>query len=344
MNPKISTSTLLTFLVASSLFAQSTVSTPIVGFTTLPVRGKTGVNNSLSFISLNLSRPKAFAGIIGTKSVNGSGQTVITFNNSLFTANQFNTSTNKHFFQVKSGSNDGLVSEIVATTTDSLTLADNLDAILDNGVTSFEVVPYWTLATALPSGAGLKTGTSATVADTVTVIDPVSGAGNAYFYHSTANQWRRGSTDSSHVIIPPGAGIMVTRKDSPQVNIQISGQVRTGSVQADIAAAPSSGARQSYVANPFPLASKTLAQSGLYTGNSSTGVVGGTTATTADNVIIVDPTTGTANTYFYSTSANQWRRGSIDSSSVTIPDGAAVIISRKANRGAFEWYIPQPTF
>jgi len=344
MNRKFFASSLASFALATTLLAQSTVSTPIVGFTTLPVRGKTGVNNTLSFISLNLSRPKAFSGIVGTKSLNGSGQTVITFSTSLFTANQFNASTNKHFFQVKSGSNDGLVSEVVATTTDSITLSDNLDSVIDNGITSFDIVPYWTLATALPGGGGLKTGTSATIADNVTIIDSVSGSGNAYFYHSTANQWRRGSTDSSHVIIPPGSGIMVTRKDAAQVNVQITGQVRTGPLQADIAAAPSTGARQSYLANPFPLASKTLAQSGLYTGNPSTGVVGGTTATTADNVIIVDPATGNANTYFYSTTANQWRRGSTDSSTVTIPDGAAVIISRKANRGAFEWYIPQPSF
>jgi uncharacterized protein (TIGR02597 family) len=344
MSHKFFASAITSFALASSLLAQSTVSTPIVGFTTLPVRGKTGANNTLSFISLNLSRPKAFGGVVGTKSVNGSGQTVITFSTPQFAANQFNASTNRHFFQVKSGGNDGLVSEVVATTTDSITLSDNLDSVLDNGVTSFDIIPYWTLATALPAGGGLKTGTSATIADNVTIIDSVSGSGNAYFYHSTANQWRRGSTDSSHVIIPPGSGIMVTRKDAAQANIQITGLVRTGTLQADIAAAPSSGVRQSYVANPFPLASKTLAQSGLYTGNPATGVVGGTTATTADNVIIVDPTTGTANTYFYSTTANQWRRGSTDSSGVTIPDGAAVIISRKANRSAFEWYIPQPTF
>jgi len=337
---------LVLFSVVSvgTVVAQSTVSTPIVGFTTLPIRGKTGVNNSLSYISLNLARPKAFAGVVGTKSLNGSGQTVITFSSSLFSANQFNSVTNKHFFQIKSGGNDGLISEIVGTDANSITIADNLDQVLENNTTGFEISPYWTLATAFPSGAGLKTGTSASLADTVTIIDPVTGTGNSYFYSSSANQWRRGSVDSSSVIIPPGAGIMVTRKDTTDVGVVISGQVRTGPTQADIAAAPSSGARFSYIANPYPIASKTLAQSGLYTGSASTGVVGGTSATLADNVIIVDPATGTANSYFYNTSVGQWRRGSTDSSNVTIPDGAALIISRKANRGAFEWYIPQPNF
>lgn len=329
---------------AATLIAQETVSTPIVGFTTLNVRGKTGANNALSYISLNLSRPKAFSGTVGTKSLNGSGQTVITFGSNLFTANQFNASTNRHFLQVKSGANNGLVSEVIGTTENSVTLADNLDGVLENGTTSFDVIPYWTLGTAFPSAAGLKTGTSATAGDNLTIIDPATGTANSYFYSSTLNQWRKGTTDSTHVIIPPGAGIMVTRKDAASFGIVISGQVRTGPVQTDIAAAPSTGARVTYLANPYPLASTTLGQSGLYSGNASTGVAGGTSATAADNVIIVDPATGTANSYFYNTSVGKWRKGVTDSDNVTIPDGSALIISRKANRGSFEWYIPQPNF
>ena len=118
------------YLVASAYFsattictAQTTVSTPIVGFNTLSVRAKTSSANALSFISLNLTRPKAYAGIVGTKSLNGSGQTVITFSNSLFNSNQFNTSTNRHYFQVKSGANNGLNAEVVATTANSITLS-----------------------------------------------------------------------------------------------------------------------------------------------------------------------------------------------------------------------------
>lgn len=329
---------------ATPLIAQQTVSTPIVGFTTLNVRGKTGANNALSYISLNLSRPKAFSGTVGTKSLNGSGQTVITFGSNLFTANQFNASTNRHFLQVKSGANNGLVSEVIGTTENSVTLADDLDGVLENGTTSLDVIPYWTLGTAFPSAAGLKTGTSATAGDNLTIIDPATGTANNYFYSSTLNQWRKGTTDSTHVIIPPGAGIMVTRKDATSVGIVTSGQVRTGPVQTDIAAAPSTGARVTYLANPYPLASTTLGQSGLYSGNASTGVAGGTSATAADNVIIVDPATGTANSYFYNTSVGKWRKGVTDSDNVTIPDGSALIISRKANRGSFEWYIPQPTF
>lgn len=340
--------TLSVFVLSSfalpNLHSQSTVSTPIVGFNTLNVRAKSGANNATTLISLNLARPKAFSGTIGTKSLNGSGQSVITFSSSLFSANQFNSSTNRHYFQAKSGANNGLIAEIISTTSNSITLADNLDQILENNTTSFDVVPYWTLSTAFPAGAGLKSGTSATAADNLTVIEIPSGVAQSYFYNSTANQWRKGITDSSHVIIPPGSGILVTRKDASAVGITIAGQVPTGPVQADVVGGSSSAARLTYVANPFPLASKTLSLSGLYTGDASTGVAGGTSATTADNVTIYDPATGVANSYFYNTSAGQWRKGITDSSNVTIPEGAAIVISRKANRGAFEWYIPQPNF
>jgi uncharacterized protein (TIGR02597 family) len=328
----------------SILTAQTTVSTPIVGFNTLNVRAKSGANNALSFVSLNLTRPKAHSGIVGTKSLNGSGQTVITFSSSLFTANQFNAVTNRHYFLVKSGANNGLNSEVVATTANSITLADNLDAVLEDGTTSFDVIPYWTLSTAFPSAGGLKTGTSATAADNLTVVEIPSGVTQSYFYHSSFNQWRKGTTDSSHVVIPPGAGIMITRKEASSVGVVISGQVPTGPTLADVVGATSSAARLTYVANPYPIASRTLGTSGLYTGNSSTGVAGGTSATTADNVTIYDPSTGVANTYFYHTSFSQWRKGTTDSSNITIPEGSAIVISRKANRGAFEWYIPQPTF
>jgi hypothetical protein len=142
--------------------------------------------------------------------------------------------------------------------------------------------------------------------------------------------------------IHPGSGILVTRKDTTAVAIVISGEVIGTTIQADVAGGTASASRLTYLANPFPAASKTLAQSGLYTGSSATGVVGGTSAAAADTVTIYNPSTGVADSYFYHTSFNQWRKGTTDSSNITIPDGAAVVITRKANRGAFEWYIPSP--
>lgn len=330
-------------LGASSVLvnAQTTSYSDVVGYTTLNVRAKSGSANALSFVSLNVHRPSALKAVVGTKSLNGSGQSVMALSSSL-TANQFAGAGNKHYVRLTSGSNTGLISEIISNDASSITLADNLDAVLQNGVTQFEVRPFWTLASALPSGAGLKAGTSASAADTVTIINPATGVADSYFYHSTFNQWRKGTTDSSAVIVHPGSGILVTRKDVTAVPIVISGEVIGTAIQTDVAGGTSTASRLTYLANPFPTASKTLAQSGLFTGSAATGVVGGTSAAAADTVTIYNPSTGVADSYFYHTSFNQWRKGTTDSSNVTIPDGAAVVVTRKANRAAFEWYIPSP--
>jgi hypothetical protein len=97
------------------------------------------------------------------------------------------------------------------------------------------------------------------------------------------------------------------------------------------------------VGSAYPLASKRLADIALYTGNSATGVAGGTSAAAADTVTIYNPATGVGTAYFYNTTANQWRTGLTDASNVTIPDGAAVLVTRKSGRAPFTWYIPQPT-
>jgi len=325
------------------LQAQTTNFSEVVGYTTLNVRAKSGSANALSFVALNVHRPSAFKGAVSAKSVNGSGQSVLSLSSANFTNSQFTGTGNKHYIRITStNANTGLISEIVANDAGSVTVADNLDAVIDANVSTIEIRPYWTLATAFPSGAGLKAGTSASAADNITIINPTSGVADSYFYNSTANQWRKGTTDSSAVTISPGSGILVTRKDVSAVSIVISGEVIGTTVQADVAGGTSTASKLTYIANPFPSASKTLAQSGLYTGSSSTGIVGGTSASAADNVTIYDPSTGIASTYFYNTTAGQWRKGTTDSSNVTIPEGAAVVITRKAARGAFDWYIPSP--
>ena len=240
---------ILTLATAPALLhAQTTNYSDVVGYTTLNVRAKSGAANALSFISLNVHRPVALKAVVGTKSLNGSSQSVIAVSGSL-TANQFAGTGNKHYVRVTSGANTGLISEILSNDASTITLADNLDAVLDNGVTQFEVRPFWTLATAFPSGAGLKTGTSASSADTVTIINASTGVADSYFYHSSFNQWRKGTTDSSSVAIHPGSGILVTRKDTSAVSVVIAGEVIGTSIQTDVAGGTSSASRLTYLAN-----------------------------------------------------------------------------------------------
>jgi len=333
----------LAILVAAVMAgnAQTSVSSDVVGYTTLNVRAKSGTVNGSTFTALNVHRPAIFKGTVTGKSVDGSNRSVLSSPAGSFTSGGFVVAGSKCYVRLTSGANAGQIGEIVSNTDSAITIAQNWNSIVDT-TTTFEVRPYWTLASAFPSGGGLTGGTSATAADNVTVINPATGVSDVFFYNTTASQWRKGTTDYSTQIILPGSGLLISRKQTSAVSIVITGEVLKGAVQQNILASTPTAVKSTFVANPYPLTSKTLAQSGLYTGNASTGVVGGTSATAADNVIIYDPTSGVASTYYYNTTNNRWQKGTTDSGSVTIPDGSAILITRKANRSAFDWYIPQP--
>lgn len=342
LRPSLSALVLMS-LAVSGLNAQSTASTDPVGFTTVNVRGKTTAAKAVTFAVLPMERPDAFVGACtGATFSLDAGRTVITFPTNIFTANQFTGTGNQHYFRLSNGGNAGEFSTIVANTANSITLADDLNSVLATSST-FAVTPYWTLSTALPAGAGLQGGTSAAAADTVTIYN-ANFVGTAYFYNTTANQWRTGLTASDNVIIPPGSGLGIERKQASAVPIVLAGSVPLGTSAVDVNGSTSGTAtRYTMVGSAYPLASKRLAEIGLYTGNATTGLAGGTSAAAADTVTIYNLATGVGTAYFYNTSANQWRTGLTDASNVTIPEGSAVLVTRKSGRAPFTWYIPQPT-
>lgn len=322
---------------------QTTATTDPVGFTTINVRGKTTAAKAFTTVVLPMEQADAFVGACtGANFSVDNDRTVITFGTDLFSANQFIGTGNQHYFRLSNGANAGEFSTIVANTANSITLADNLNVVLTTAST-FAVTPYWTLGTALPAGGGLQGGTSATVADTITIYNPLF-VGITYFYNSTAGQWRTGLANSTNVIIPPGSGLGIERKQASAVGIVLAGSVPLGTSAVEVnGSLGGSATRFTLVGSAYPLASRRLADVGLYTGDASTGVVGGTSGTTADTVTIYNPSTGVGTAYFYNTSAAQWRAGLSNASEVTIPEGAAVLVTRKSGRSPFTWYIPQPT-
>jgi uncharacterized protein (TIGR02597 family) len=272
---------------------------------------------------------------------------VITFPSAIFTASQFTGTANEHYFRLGSGSNNGEFSKVVANTTSSITLADDLSAVLDvttsATASSFGLTPYWTLGKAFPNGGGLTGGTSATASDTITIYN-ASFVGTAYYYNITNSRWQTGITASDNAIIPPGSGLAVARNQTSAASLVQVGNVPLGYTSVDINGS-SSGTATKYtlVGSAYPLASKTLKDIGLFTGSASTGLSGGTSATASDTVTIYNPSTGVGTAYYYNTTNLRWQTGITASDSVTIPEGASVLITRKAGRSAFTWYIPQPT-
>jgi len=342
---KLLRSSLAILLAAGfSANAQTTATTDPVGFTTVTVRGKTTAAKAFSTVVIPMERADAFAGSCAgaSFSLDGSNRTVITFGSDLFTANQFTGTGNQHYLRLTSGSNNGDFSTIVANTANSITLADNFNSVLSTSST-FGVTPYWTLNTAFPSGGGLNSGANVNAADNV-IIYNANFTGTTYFYSSSNNRWQTGITAANDVIIPPGTGLGVDRKQSSAVGLVFPGSVPLGWTAVDVNGSTSGSAtKNTLVGSAYPLASKRLADLGLYTGSSTTGLQGGANANASDTVTIYNQSTGVGVAYFYSTSNNRWQTGITDASNVTIPEGAAVLIARKSGRAAFTWYIPQPT-
>ncbi len=337
-------------VVAGLLFgataAQSQTNTAVtdpVGFTTIPVAAKPVNARGLNLISLNMTRPVVYQGLVPTGGLSTvSNRTVLTFPANTFTNGQFSGTTNAHYFELTSGGNAGLTSQILTNTTTQITLADNISETITAGTSTFKVRPNWTLATALPNGGGLQGGTTPNNSDTVTIVNPVSGGQVGYYYNSTFSQWRSGTNNANNTVLPPDVGLLVERRSTNSgVNLTLAGAVKTGNagIYAGGNANPS---RISILPNPFPMQSVTLANSGLYTTNAATGVVGGATPGVADTVTIINPTNGVQTGYYYNTTFSQWRTGTNNANSVTIPEGAAVILTRKSNRAPFVWYVPQP--
>lgn len=339
---------LATTLTAGVSHAQTTYATDPAGFTTVTVRARTNpAVRAVTLIVLPMERPSTFAAGLSNASftTNGSGQSVITFATNYFTNGQFGSianSNNPHYFRVANGANEGDFSSVVTNNTNSITIADNLTAILSNQVT-FEVIPYWTLDTALPAGGGLNGGANATAADTVALYN-TNFIATTYFYNSTTNQWRTGITPSGNAIIPPGTGMLIDRKTNAPASIVVVGNVPIGNSAVDVNGS-TGPTRNTLVGSAYPLSSTNLAGIGLYTTNTNTGLAPGPNATAADTVQIFNPTNGVPTTYFVFTNATnsgQWRTGITPSDNVVIPEGAAILIARKTNRPAFTWYIPQP--
>lgn len=333
----------LTSLALSGANAQSTATTDPVGFTTVNVRGKTSAARAFTTAVLPMERADAFVGAC-TDATFGvdAGRTVITFPSNLFTADQFTGAGNQHYFRLTSGDNAGEFSTIVANTANSITIADDLNSVLAT-TSNFSVTPYWTLGTALTGGGGLQGGTTANAADTVTIYNS-NFVGTVYFFNTSNNSWRTGITLSDNVIIPPGSGLGIERKQEAAVGLVLAGSVPMGTSAVDINGSNSGTAtRNTLVGSAYPLASRRLADLGLYTGDPATGLQGGTTANAADTVTIYNPNTGVAAVYFYNSSNSSWRTGITLSDNVTVPEGAAVLIARKNGRLPFTWYVPQPT-
>ena len=124
-------------------------------------------------------------------------------------------------------------------------------------------------------------------------------------------------------MIPPDVGLNIERKAGTSVQFTLTGAVKLGPTGIFIQGGSNSlnPSNFQYVANPYPTASVTLANSNLYTGNPATGFLGGITPSSSDQLSLYDTVNG-ATIYYYNTSKNRWQNGGNDASNVVIPAGS----------------------
>jgi uncharacterized protein (TIGR02597 family) len=326
--------------VVSTLAQVTTATTDPVGFITLGVNGTGGVGQeALSFRGLGLTRAVEYQGSAETVGTN-----TLVDNEATWTDNQFNGANGAYFLEVTTGPGAGTIYDIAGTSagTKTITLGQNLAAGITAPVT-FKVRKHWTIGSVFgPANESGLGGGAQGEADEVLIFNPVTGSFQTFYFKVGGlggNGWRNASTgaDATNQIIYADDGMLIRRRQSSNVNVVLLGAVKTGVTSIPVLTGVN------YVGNVYA-ASMTLGSSNLYTGSSTTGLVGGAQGE-ADEVLIYNEATKNYLTYYYKVGGlggNGWRKANdgSDATNAPIPVGSSIVIRRKAATG-FNWVAPQ---
>lgn len=326
--------------MASRGFAATEAMTDPVGFITLAAPGGALSNPKVSLLSPTLTRPIQWQGAILSVSANTTGPTTITVSGNPWSSNQFNGANGSFFVEIVSAANPGVLSDITATTSTTITTSDNLRAFGATG-DSIKIRKHVTIGDVFGANnsAGLYSTDDPSTADEVLIFDGANSV--SYFYYIGDLTDPAGWYDSAFTApaanrpIGPNEGMMIKRKSAGGLNIVYTGAVKTGNTVFPIV--PGKNVLGTVSARGF-----TLATSGL----TSTPFTRSDDPSTGDEVIIFTASGPTS--YFYYTGDANDPEGWYDSAftgsaaNVTIQPGTSFMINRKSGV-AFNWPLPSPT-
>jgi hypothetical protein len=333
----------LATIIASGIGIKATPPQEVSGFTTITVKGHgPHALNALSFIGLGLTRAVVGQGILQV-----AGTAILSDLSANWSQDQFNGVNGAHYIEITSGPGAGLVTDIIATKseTKSLQTANDLSPYL-TGAVSYKIRKHWTLRTLFgpQNEAGLGAGSNIN-ADEILIYDPITQVFTVYYYKTAGlggTGWRSNlspSSDQSDAKLDLTRGIIIRRKQATDLNVKVFGVVKKGATY--MAVHPG----MNILANIYPTDTLTLGSSNLYTSDPTTGIAGGSNVT-ADKILIFNGTT--YDTYYYKTQGLGgigWRSTSspsTDASDALIAPGSSIIIQRVVSRGAFYWIVEQP--
>ncbi len=204
------------FAATPVVHADSVVTDP-VGFVNTTINGTGGTSSSaITIVGLSVTQPVSFQGTVG--SYNGSTK-VLTPTNGSFTTDQFNGANGVFFVEVTSGTQAGLLTDITATSTSSITTADNISSAISGGE-SFKIRKHWTLQSVFGPNANtgnlviLGTGPTSSAADEVLLYDRATSQYVTYYYKVGGvfggDGWRSTSGGTPLVTDVSGTALRVT--------------------------------------------------------------------------------------------------------------------------------------
>jgi uncharacterized protein (TIGR02597 family) len=309
-----------------TLTSLSAVETDPVGYVTT-----TTPNGDDALIGLPLTQPPAFTG-----AASGVSGAVVSVTSTLV-ADAYN---NTHYLLATAGANAGQWSEVIDTNTNSITTSEIILAASD----TFKIIPFWTLATAFPGGAGVGASANPQSPSTTVLLNDLNASGtnlsaaSAYFYFAgptpAAGWYKTGNfTDGNDIRLSPETYVTIRNNSGFSLSTVVTGTVPTVVVGTTVIAVLAA-AQDNQLVNPYP-AALTLAASGL------TDVVApaANPQSPTDTVLVYDAenTSGqnisAAAAYFYfagpTPAAGWYKTGNFtDGNNVEIPAGGAFIIRK----------------
>lgn len=318
--------------------AQSVATVP-VGAVSISVKA-----NSDQRFGVSLQRPALYTA--AASAVSGSSITV--------TGSISSLGSEAKYVKFSSGALAGQWFTLTSSTGSSVSVAENLQSLGALAGDKFEVVPFWTLNTLFPNGAGLPVSTDAFGPVAYVLLNNPAASGvniapsSFYFYHSGATDgidagWLDNADPFAgavpNVIIPPETSVIIRNGTASLGSLVTVGRVPA--LTSNSVVARVGGGQDSLIYNPYP-ASLTLGNSGLgkatgespvkpstdffdpsefvlFYNNSASGLNGAPTAF-----------------YFYFIGDVDFPRGWYDNAtgeladSVAIPAGAAITVRKRA--------------
>lgn len=321
-------------LVAGA-FAVDSATTDPVGYITAPIVSKNvGTASKISFVSPSLVQKPEFSGL----TTNAGGSASLSVSGGLTPG----AWTGAYYVEIASGPQEGFWTTIVSNTANTIVTKDAIPADVAVGA-RIVVRKHNTISSVFGSPPVIKTGASIAAADEVQLFDGATQLPKSYYYLADPDPQFAGWYDgldnpAADTVIEPQQGIAVKHKDVDvtPINVVIVGHVKTGKTQVEIFKG------QNFTQVTLAT-SVTLANSNLYTGIPGSGISGGASIASADEVIILDAT-GTPKSYYYLADPDPQFAGWYDgldnpAGDVLLEGGKGIKIKRKQNTDTV-WLAP----